>query len=179
MLLENLHTARLRFRPLTLADRAPLLDYFADPVANEFLFIKTDVEAFTDAWLRRQTHRYGNDLGGLAAIELLGTGEFIGQCGLLYQWVDSIPKWEVGYHFFRRFWGNGYATEAAIACRDFCFENEMAETLVSLIHPQNLRSQAVAQRNSMTEWKRTTWRDHPVVVYRVRRADWEKFRYEG
>ena len=174
MLLDNLTTASLRFRPLTLADKPRLMAFFEDPVANEFLFVNTELSAHTDTWLRRQFHRYQNDLGGLAAIELLDTGEFIGQCGLLHQWVDGIPKWEVGYHFFREHWGKGHATEAAQACRDFCFENEMAETLISLIHPDNVRSQAVAKRNGMTEWKRTTWREHPVVVYRIRRSEWEE-----
>lgn len=173
MLLEHLTTARLRFRPLTLADKPRLMGFFNDPIATEFHFIKTDLDAYADMWLRRQLGRYANEQGGLHAVELLETGEFIGQAGLLYQWVDGIPKWEVGYHFFREFWGKGYASEAAQACRDFGFENEMAETLISLIHPDNVRSQAVAKRNGMTEWKRTTWREFPVVVYRVRRVEWE------
>ena len=101
MLLNNLTTARLRFRPLTLADKPKLMGFFEDPVATEFLFIKTSVSDYADLWLRRQLGRYANDQGGLHAVELLETGELIGQCGLLYQWVDSIPNWEVGYHFFR------------------------------------------------------------------------------
>ncbi len=178
MLLNNLTTARLRFRQLNLADKPQLMVFFDDPIANEFLFVKTDVSAFTDTWLRRQFGRYENEMGGLHALELIETGEFIGQAGLLFQWVDGIPKWEVSYHLFREHWGKGYATEAAIFCRNFCFENEMAETLISLIHPDNLRSQAVAKRNAMTEWKRTTWREMPVVVYRARRADWEDLKVE-
>jgi len=179
MLLNNLTTARLRFRPLQLGDKPRLMAFFEDPVATEFHFIKTDISDYADLWLRRQLGRYANEHGGLHAVELIETGELIGQAGLLYQWVDSIPKWEVGYHFFREHWGKGYATEAAQACRDYCFENEMAETLISLIHPDNLRSQAVAKRNGMTEWKRTTWRSMPVVVYRVRKGDWENNRDEG
>lgn len=174
MLLEHLTTRRLRFRPLTLDDKPRLMGFFNDPIATEFHLIKTDLDTYADTWIRRQLGRYANDQGGLHAIELTETGELVGQCGLLYQWVDGIPKWEVGYHFLREFWGNGYATEAAQACRDFCFENEMAETLISLIHPENLRSQAVAKRNGMTEWKRTTWREMPVVVFRIRRSEWEE-----
>ena len=104
---------------------------------HQFLCVATDKEHFTDNWVQKQCRRYEKGTGGLYAIELKNTGELIGQCGLLLQFVDCIPKWEVGYHFFRQFWGNGYATEAAQACRDFCFKNEMAETLISLIHPKN------------------------------------------
>ncbi|MBI1224842.1 MAG: GNAT family N-acetyltransferase [Bacteroidetes bacterium] len=173
MLLNNLTTDRLRFRPLTLEDKPLLMDFFEDPITTEFHLIDAETPIYADNWLRRQLSRYTNDQGGLHAVELLETGELVGQCGLLYQWVDGIPKWEVGYHFLRKHWGNGYATEAAQACRNFCFENEMAETLISLIHPDNLRSQAVAKRNGMTEWKRTIWRKMSVVVYRIRRSEWE------
>lgn len=174
MLPEHFSTTRLRFRKLKPADKTHLLEFFSDPVATEFLFLQTLPEASADTWLNRQLNRYKNNTGGLHAVELADTGEFVGQCGLLYQWVDGIPKWEVSYHFLRRFWGQGYATEAAIAFRDFGFENEMAETLISLIHPENFRSQAVARRNGMTPWKETIWRGHPVIVFRIRREEWER-----
>jgi RimJ/RimL family protein N-acetyltransferase len=179
MFLENQLTQRLRFRCLHPADKEPLMEFFSDPIATQFLFISNEPEDFAFSWIARQIRRYDNETGGLCAIELLETGELIGQCGLLLQFVDGIPKWEVGYHFIRRFWGNGYATEAAVACRDFAFENEMAETVISLIHPDNLRSQAVARRNCMTPWKDTLFKGHPAKVFRIRRDDWETCRQTG
>ena len=174
--LEHLQTPRLIFRSLTPADKLPLMEFFTDAVATEFHFIDIAVEKFADEWLVRQFRRYETTGCGLCAVELLETGELVGQCGLLRQFVDGIPKWEVSYHFIRRFWGKGYATEAARASRDFCFENEMAETVISLIHPENYRSQAVAQRNGMTFWKETIFRGHPAHVFRIRREDWERQR---
>ena len=174
MYLEHLQTPRLIFRSLTLSDKAPLMEFFTDQLATEFLFIDIDIERYASEWLTRQMRRYETNGDGLCAIELLETGELVGQCGLIRQFVDGIPKWEVGYHFIPRFWGNGYATEAAIACRDFCFENEMAETIISLIHPDNFRSQAVARRNGMSFWKETIFKGHPAHVFRIRREDWER-----
>lgn len=150
------------------------MEFFSDGEATEFLFPQMPADEYATYWLKRQMRRYELHGAGLCAIELRSTGELVGQCGLIYQWVDHIPKWEVGYHFIRRFWGQGYATEAAAACRDFCFENEMAETLISLIHPDNLRSQAVAGRCGMTWWKDTSFKGHPSKVYRIRREDWKK-----
>lgn len=173
MLPEHLRTERLRFRKLTQKDLSPLLEFFNDPKATEFLFIDREPELFAQDWLSRQIRRYSSASNGLMAIELLESGELVGQCGLLLQFVDGIPKIEIGYHFIPRFWGKGYATETATALRDFAFENEIAETLISLIHPDNLKSQAVAKRNGMTEWKQTIWRGHPVVVFRITRSQWE------
>jgi RimJ/RimL family protein N-acetyltransferase len=174
MYLEQLETPRLLIRPLSLADKTPLMEFFSDPVATEFLFLDKTPEQFADQWLSRQLGRYASEQGGMCAVVLKETDTLIGQCGLCYQWVDFVPKWEVGYHFIRRFWGKGYATEAAVAMRDFCLKEEMAETVISLIHPDNQRSQAVAGRNGMTFWKNTTHRGHPAKVFRIRREDWEK-----
>ncbi|MEK7254523.1 MAG: GNAT family N-acetyltransferase, partial [Bacteroidota bacterium] len=124
MLFHHLETSRLRLRPLAPDDKTPLLEFFTDPVATQFLFNELPPEAYADAWLAKQLRRYETGSGGLLAVERLDTGEFVGQCGLLRQFVEGIPKWEVGYHFIRRFWGNGFATEAAAACRDFAFEND-------------------------------------------------------
>ncbi len=173
MLPEHFETTRLRFRKLTQSDLTALLEFFNDSEATRFLFTDKEPEPYAKDWLARQIRRYNSAGNGLMAIELKDTSELIGQCGLLLQFVDGIPKIEIGYHFIPRFWGKGFATEAAIACRDFAFENEMAETLISLIHPDNVRSQAVATRNGMTEWKRTIWRGHPVVVFRITRSIWE------
>jgi RimJ/RimL family protein N-acetyltransferase len=174
MILENQLTPRLRFRSLKLADKDALMEFFSDPAATEFLFPQVPPEEFADAWISRQTRRYEKSGTGLCAITQKDTNELVGQCGLLLQFVDGIPKLEIGYHFIRRFWGQGFATEAAAACRDFAFENELAETVISLIHPNNFRSQAVARRIGMTPWKETVWRGNPVVVFRIKREDWEK-----
>lgn len=173
MFLENLQTPRLTFRCLQPDDKAALLEFFNDPVATEFLFMNEDPDSYASSWVGRQMRRYNNTGSGLFAVILRETGELVGQCGLLLQFVDGIPKMEIGYHFIRRFWGKGYATEAARACRDFAFENDQAETLISLIHPENYRSQAVARRNGMTSWKETVWRGNPVIVFRIRREEWE------
>lgn len=174
MILHEHCTDRLRFRCLTEEDAPHLLAFFSNNKAAQFISTSDDLEAFTENWIARQLRRYATDYGGLYALELKDTGGFIGQGGLVRQFVDGIPKWEVGYHLMPKYWGNGYATEAATACRDFCFENEMAETLIAIIHPENKRSINVAGRNGMTEWKRTLFKDQEVVVMRIRREDWEK-----
>jgi RimJ/RimL family protein N-acetyltransferase len=43
-------------------------------------------------------------------------------------------------------WGHGYASEAAAAIRDWAHERPNVDRLVSLISPDNIRSQRVARR---------------------------------
>lgn len=174
MLLHKHTTERLKFRCLTPEDKPHLFSFFSHPDANQFLPISDNIENYASAWLAKQMRRYDMGGGGFYAVELKATGEFIGQCGLVRQFVDGIPKWEVGYHLLKKYWDQGYATEAAVSCRDFCFENEMAETLIAIIHPENERSIKVAERTGMTHWKTTVFKGDEVKVMRVRREDWEK-----
>ena len=86
---------------------------------------------------------------------------------MLTQSVDDVPELEIGYHFLPQHWGKGYAAEAAIACKRYAFDNGITPSVISLIDPDNHRSQAVATRNGMTREKLTTHRGIPVHVWRV------------
>ena len=72
-------------------------------------------------------------------------------------------------------WKQGYATEAAQASRDFAFGHELVETLISLIHVDNVASQRVAERNGMRRGWQTTFRDQPVYVYQLSREEWTSY----
>ena len=56
---------------------------------------------------------------------------------------------EIGYLFERAYWHNGYATEAARACKTYAFEVLKAEEVCSIIRDTNTASQRVAARNGM------------------------------
>ncbi len=95
--------------------------------------------------------------------------QLIGDCGIICQLVDGGYLYEIGYHLRRDLWGQGLATEAAIACRDWGFAHLKTERLISLIRPENLRSRRVAERNGMTVWKEVNWRGFLHCVYSVER----------
>lgn len=110
--------------------------------------------AFTDAetqdWLDRQIKRYEEYGFGLWAVVLKETNEMIGQCGLTMQpWCDKQVL-EIGYLFQRRYWHQGYATEAARACKEYAFTQLDADRVCSIIRDTNIPSQNVALRNGMT-----------------------------
>lgn len=82
----------------------------------------------------------------------------IGQCGLtMQQWKDEQVL-EIGYLFERAHWHNGYATEAAQACRKYAFEVLDADEVCSIIRDTNTASQNVAIRNGMV--KEDSWTKH-------------------
>jgi [ribosomal protein S5]-alanine N-acetyltransferase len=173
MIADTLETDRLRFRRLTMGDADELMEFFSNAEAMRFFNLKVNDRSVCETWIEQQLERYKKG-SGLCALVDKHSGRLAGQCGLLFQEVDGAAELEVGYDLIPRFWGKGYATEAAIACRDLAFTGCGIESLVSIIDVGNIRSQKVADRNGMKPGKRTRWRDYDVIIYRITRGEWEK-----
>lgn len=131
------------------------LDYMAnllsDPRVMEFYPApkSRDEAAEWIAWNRENYNTYGF---GLWIIET-HSGEFVGDCGLTWQDVNGTPELEVGYHVRLALQGQGFATEAAAACRDFAREKLDASDLVAIINPDNAASERVARKIGMSRRK--------------------------
>ncbi len=132
--------------PSDLDDMAALL---GDPaVMTYYPAPKTRDEA--QAWIARSERRYAEHGYGLWIIET-HDGAFVGDCGLTWQPVNGVLRLEVGYHVRADLQGLGYATEAAIACRDLAREELAAPELIAIIHPDNVASQRVAEKLGMRQ----------------------------
>ncbi len=149
----RLETERLILRPLREDDLDDLKEILQDEVA-----MVAYEHAFSDEecvdWLARMMKRMERDGVSLCAVILRETGEFVGQCGITMQPVEDETLPEIGYLFKRRFWHNGYATEAARACMEYGFGVKGYPALYSIIKHDNIPSQRVAERNGMTPARR-------------------------
>jgi RimJ/RimL family protein N-acetyltransferase len=81
--------------------------------------------------------------------------------------VDGRDEVEIGYSFVRRHWNSGFATEAAIACRNFRFADLNLSHLVSLIDPANRASRRVAEKVGMSCEKEIERWGKPIQVYGI------------
>jgi ribosomal-protein-alanine N-acetyltransferase len=178
-----LQTPRLLLREFTPQDADALALVISDPETMRYYPAPYD-RAGVEHWIERNRQRYRDDGVGLWAMELKKTQDseaqgseapdfefhkMIGDCGITRQQVGGEYLYEIGYHLHRDFWGQGLATEAAIACRDWAFANLKTERLISLIRPENLPSRRVAERNGMTIWKELNWRGLPHCVYSIQK----------
>lgn len=170
---KGLETKRLLFREMTWEDRPAICAILQDKetmYAYEHAFSDEEV----DKWMGNQMNRYQNFGFGLWAVVKKETGEVIGQCGLTWQPVpESIDAsgqvLEIGYLFQRPQWGNGYATEAAAACREYAFHVLKVPRVSSIIRENNRASRNVAERNGLkpmgTFVKHYYGMDMPHIVY--------------
>jgi RimJ/RimL family protein N-acetyltransferase len=169
---QILETSRLILREFCSDDADALARVLSDPETMRFYPAPYD-RAGVEEWIARNLRRYADDGHGLWAMILKETSELIGDCGLTVQEVDGSTEIEVGYHVRRDLWGQGLATEAARACRDYGFARLPVERLISLIRPENLSSRRVAEKNGMTIWKEVTRQNLQHLVYAIRRDRWQ------
>lgn len=143
-----LETERLFLRELEQRDFDDLAQILQNPrvmYAYEYDFSKDDVQI----WLDRQRKRYKEYGFGLWAIILKETNEMIGQAGLTMQPYKNTEILEVGYLLKEEFWHQGYATEAALGCQKYAFENLQTDQLYAIIKADNISSIKVAEHLGM------------------------------
>jgi RimJ/RimL family protein N-acetyltransferase len=87
----------------------------------------------------------------------------------MVQEVDGVNEIEVGYHIFKKYWGLGYAPEAAKLFIDYAFQNELTDSVISIIDIRNIKSQRVAEKNGLKREKQTIWSGLEVHIYRIHR----------
>jgi len=144
-----LETERLILREMTQEDYPALAQILQDREAM-FAYEHAFSDEETQAWLNRMLERYRTDGYGLWAVVRKETGEMIGQCGLTRQRVEEREVLEIGYLFQRKHWKQGYAIEAARACKVYAFETLNADEVFSIVRDNNIASMNVAIRNGMT-----------------------------
>lgn len=144
----KIETERLLLREMNQEDYLALCKILQDKnvmYAYDGPFSDEEVQQ----WLDNQKERYRRNEFGLLALVLKETNEMIGQCGLTWQEYKSEQVLEIGYLLRKEFWGNGYATEAAKACKEYAFQTLKVNEVFSIIRDTNSASQQVAIRNGM------------------------------
>lgn len=181
-----LETPRLVLRNWLESDRDLFREINADPKVMEFFpFRRSHDEA--DAFLGKLNGMISDTGLGFYAVELKAKGEPIGFCGLSLANMPSVfpdQTVEIGWRLATRFWGKGYATEAAQALLDFAFREKKLDAVVSFAVAENTRSTAVMKRLGMHRVPSLDF-DHPRVpdthphlkphiVYAITQDEWKR-----
>jgi RimJ/RimL family protein N-acetyltransferase len=158
-----LKTNRLLLRRWQVSDREIFAAMNTDPEVMEH-FTATLTRDESDALIDRIEAGFEERGFGLWAVEIAGTGQFIGFTGLSVPRFEArfTPAVEIGWRLARSCWGHGYASEAARRALSFAFDDLGLGEVVSFTSTTNLRSQAVMKRLGMTYDPADDF-DHPFV----------------
>jgi RimJ/RimL family protein N-acetyltransferase len=145
---RTIQTERLILRQLQALDAITLhriyqsdgvLQYFPNPHPPALEKVERFIAGQQAHW---EKHGFG-DWG----ILLAGDDQIIGWAGL--QYLPELDETEVGFLLDRPYWGMGYATEAAQASLSFGFKYFDLDHIIALVHPGNLASRRVIEKNGM------------------------------
>lgn len=75
----------------------------------------------------------------------LAADELIGCCGIR-PFKSESHSYEIGFHLRKKYWGMGYASEAAKAVIDYSFAVLRADKLYAGHHPQNMASEKLLKK---------------------------------
>lgn len=148
--MKILETNRILLRHLEPNDLDSLFALYSDPAITQFIPDAPTTLAETKEELDWFLHGHPRhpELGLWATIHK-ASGQFIGRCGLLPWQIDGRSEVEIAYTIARPHWGQGLATEAALAIRDYAFDKLGLTRLVCLIDEENAASMRVAEKIGM------------------------------
>lgn len=141
-----IETDRLILRAFREDDLEAFAEMGQDREVMEFLSVDGSLLSRADSWRQMAMFLGHWELRGYGtwAVEERSGGAFVGRVGLHFP--EGWPDRELGWTIARRFWGRGYASEAARASIAHAFGTLGWNHLVSLIHPDNQRSARLAER---------------------------------
>jgi ribosomal-protein-alanine N-acetyltransferase len=150
-----LETERLLIRRLLPEDLDALFLLYSDPEIRRYFpkgtlslsETREELEWFLNG------HPRHPELGLWATIHK-ASGRLIGRCGLLPWVIDHHHEVEIAYLLDKRFWGQGYATEAAEGLKRYGFSHLRLTRLICMIDICNQPSINVARRIGMEQQQR-------------------------
>ncbi len=139
-----LETDRLMLRPITLDDAEDLFEYASDPENTKHTF-PTHKSIEETEWVISNLFM-SSPLGNFA-IELKENGKMIGTCDLRVN--ESEKSAELAYAINKKYWGNGYAPEAAKRLLELAFQDLKIERLWAKFSSKNPASGRVMEKIGM------------------------------
>lgn len=157
-----LETPRLILRQWEQKDHEPYISLNADPEVMEFFpSVKTPAETLAQI---KKISAYIDQHGyGFFAVERKDNHQFIGFAGICEPGFEAYftPCIEIGWRLSKENWGQGFATEAALACLDFGFNKLNLNEIYSFTSIHNKPSEKVMQRIGMSK---TGEFEHPSIA---------------
>jgi RimJ/RimL family protein N-acetyltransferase len=139
----------------------------ADPVAAKFMSGPCDRRA---AWrsFAAQTGSWLLNGGGWWAVEQREGGAVVGTVGAFFRETAEALV-ELGWSLYPRYWGQGFATEAAAAALQFAIDTHDARRVVAHIAAENLASIAVSKHLGMKYDTDVDFYGQPIGRYVITR----------
>ncbi|WP_412561236.1 GNAT family N-acetyltransferase [Winogradskyella sp. MIT101101] len=148
----KLETKRLILRPINKNDAHNFYEMDSNPRVHIYLGNNpvTSIEQCKSK-IEGVLQQYKDFGVGRLAMERKDTGEFIGWSGLKFERElrKEFDYYDLGYRLKEEFWGNGYATEAAIASLDYGFNDLKLKEICAAADVNHIASNTILKKIGM------------------------------
>lgn len=169
-----IETRRLILRRWQLSDVNFLTAILSDADVMKFSDRGPLNQQELEAWLQNAiTDIPKHGMLGLHAIELKGNGSVIGYISLFDDKVRvDAGDAELGLRLAKKYWRQGYASEAADKMIEAAFDDPAISRIVGIVDPTNHRSVCMLERLGMIYEREIEFEgyDHPDRLYALDRA---------
>jgi RimJ/RimL family protein N-acetyltransferase len=149
------------------SDLPALAPILVDPLVMKFSTMGIYSTSQTEKAIDNFIDSYKQFGFGLWAVTLKERDLLIGYCGLAIDRIDEQDEPEIGYRLDSKFWGKGFATEAASASIQYGFDSIELPYILGAAKRQNAASIRVLQKIGMTFDRETIFRAVPMDVYKI------------
>lgn len=144
--MKILETKRLLLRQVTFEDAEFVLELLNEPafiqnIADRGVRTLDDARNYISDRIIGSYEKFGF---GMYLVNLKNTGEPAGLCGLVKR--EGLDDVDIGYAFLSQYWSNGYATEAALAVKEYAKNTIGLKRLVAITDPANQGSVRVLEK---------------------------------
>ena len=149
-MISTIETDRLILREILPADKAEMFELDSNAEVHKYLGntpVK-DIEQVREVIQFIRQQYIHNDIGRFAVIEK-SSNKFIGWCGLklFTETVNNHSNfYDLGYRLIPKYWGKGYATEAAKAWLTHGFEAMNLKEIYAMTDSRNINSNNVLKK---------------------------------
>lgn len=171
-------TERLILREILASDDAAILELESDPEVMRYMHgevIHTIEEARAEIALMEK--QYAEDGITRWAVIEKKSGNLIGVSG--FRIINELRNghqhfYSLGYRFIRRYWGQGFATEAAVAGLRYGFETLGISDTYATVMKDNIGSRQVLTKCGLQFVNEFEHHGQDELWYRISRDQWLK-----
>jgi [ribosomal protein S5]-alanine N-acetyltransferase len=161
----HLETPRLLLRQFLPGDAPHFFDLNNDPAVIQY----TGDQPFSSIEAARELiinyDQYSKYQSGRLTVVIKDTNDIAGWCGLKYD--PDTDQTDIGYRLKKAYWNKGIATEAALRCLQYGFEQLHLPVIIGRAMKENAASIRVFEKIGMEFWKETILDEQAAVYYRI------------
>ena len=166
--MDSFETPRLTAERLRAEHFADMAALHLDPVVSRYLSGVRPADE-TERYMATKLAHWEQHGFGLWVLRTRD-GAFAGRAGIQHVVFDGVPEVDIAYTFRREVWGQGLATEIALALVGIGLGQMCLPSLIGFASARNVASLRVLEKAGFGFERRSSFKGDEIVVYRARAA---------